>query len=112
MGLEEILLEFPHTDTLASEILGPYILPNDGLEIHGSTILRFPTRFCSLGRKGRLMVTILGHNSLDRDFANIQALGCAQCGLPGRYFLMVLPLLIKVEFEVNRVNRTKVRKVS
>ena len=47
------------------------------------------------------MVTILGHNALDRDFPNIQALGCAQCGIPGRYFLRVLPLLIKMEFEVN-----------
>src|SRR4051794_30784513 len=101
MGLEEILPEFPHTDTLASEILGPDILPNDGWEIHGSTILRFPTRFCSLGLKGELRVTILGHNSLDRDFANIQALCRAQCGISGRYFLMVLPLVIKMEFEVN-----------
>src|SRR5712692_1840064 len=101
MGLEEILPEFPHTDTLASEMLGPYILPNDGLEIHGSTILRVPTRFCSLGLKGGLMVTILGHNALDRDVANIQALGRAQCGISGRYFLMVLPLPIKMEFEVN-----------
>src|SRR5207253_10012149 len=40
------------------------------------------------------MVTILGHNSLDRAFPNIQALGGAQCGIPGRYFLRVLPLLI------------------
>src|SRR5713101_5519634 len=47
------------------------------------------------------MVTILGHNSLVRDFPNIQALGCAQGGIPGRYFLMVLPLLIKMEFEVH-----------
>ena len=47
------------------------------------------------------MVTILGHNSLDRDFPNIEALSCAQCGIPGRYFLRVLPLLIKMEFEVN-----------
>jgi hypothetical protein len=47
------------------------------------------------------MVTILGHNSLDRDFPNIQALGCAPCGIPGRYFLLMLPLLIKMEFEVN-----------
>ena len=101
MGLAERLPEFPHTDTLASEILGPYILPNDGLEIHGSTTLGFPTRFRSLGLEGVPMVTILGHNSLDRDFPNIQALGCAQRGIPGRYFLRVLPLLIKMEFEVN-----------
>ena len=47
------------------------------------------------------MVTIRGHNALDRDFANIQALGRAQCGISGRYFLMVLPLLIKMEFEVH-----------
>ena len=47
------------------------------------------------------MVTILGHNSLDRAFPNIQALGGAQCGIPGRYFLRVLPLLIKMEFEVH-----------
>src|SRR5262249_34483496 len=47
------------------------------------------------------MVTILRHNSLDRDFANIEALGCAQCGIPGRYFLIVLPLLIKMAFEVH-----------
>src|ERR1700694_1433293 len=101
MGLEERLPKLPHTDTLAREILGPYILTNDGLEIHGSTILGFPTRFRSLGREGVPMVTILGHNSLDCDFPNIQALGCAQCGIPGRYFLRVLPLLIKMEFEVN-----------
>src|SRR4030095_14226122 len=101
MGLDEIMPELPHTDTLASSILGPYILTNDGLEIHGSTIIRFPARFRSLDLEGGPMLTILGHNSLDRDFPNIQALGCAQCGIPGRYFFMVLPLLIKMEFEVN-----------
>src|SRR5215831_73618 len=101
MGLDEILPKFPHTDTLARSMLGPYILTNDGLEIHRSTTLGFPTRFHSLGLEGVPMVTILGHNSLDRDFPNIQALGCAQCGIPGRYFLRVLPLLIKMEFEVN-----------
>src|SRR6266849_1678727 len=101
MGLEEILPEFPHTDTLASEMLGPYILPNDGLEMHGSTIRRFPTRFCSVGLKGGLMVTRLGQNALDRDFANIQALGRAQCGMSGRYCLLVLPLLINMAFEVH-----------
>jgi len=77
MGLEEILPEFPHTDTLASEMLGPYILTNDGLEMHGSTTLGFPTRFRSLGLEGVPMVTIRSHNALDRDFPNIQALGCA-----------------------------------
>src|SRR5713101_1834364 len=101
MGLDEILPKVPHTDTVARSILGPYILTNDGLEIHGSTILGFPTRFRSLGLEGVPMVTILGHNSLDRDFPNIQALGCAQGGIPGRYFLRVLPLLIKMEFEVH-----------
>ena len=101
MGLNEILPQFLHTDTLASSILGPYILTNDGLEIHGRTILRFPARFRCLGRNGVPMLPILGHNSLDRDFPNIQALGCAQCGIPGRYCLMVLPLLIKMEFEVD-----------
>src|SRR5215813_2088007 len=101
MGLDEILPKFPHTDPLACSILGPYIRTNDGLEIHGRTILGFPTRFRSLGLEGVPMVTILSHNSLDRDFANIEALGCAQCGIPGRYFLRVLPLLIKMEFEVN-----------
>ena len=101
MGLEEVLPKFPHTDPLARSILGPYILTNDGLEIHGSTTLGFPTRFRSLGLEGVPMVTILGHNSLDRDFPNIEALSCAQCGIPGRYFLRVLPLLIKMEFEVN-----------
>src|SRR5262245_34143175 len=47
------------------------------------------------------MMTILGHNSLDRAFPNIQALSCAQCGIPGRYCLRVLLLLIKMAFEVN-----------
>ena len=101
MGVDEILPQFPHTDTLARSILGAYILTNDGLEIHGSTIRRFPARFRSLGLDGVPMLTIFGHNSLDRDFPNIQALGCAQCGIPGRYCLMVLPLLIKMEFEVH-----------
>src|SRR6267143_1029241 len=101
MGLDEILPEFPHTDTLARSILGPYILTNDGLEIHGSTIIRFPARFRSLDLESVPMLTILGHNALDRAFPNIQALGCAQCGIPGRYCLIVLPLLIKMEFEVN-----------
>jgi hypothetical protein len=89
------------TVSLARSILGPYILTNDRLEIPGSTILGFPTRFRSLGLEGVPRVTIRGHNALDRDFPNIQALGCAQCGIPGRYFLRVLPLLIKMEFEVN-----------
>src|SRR5215475_10754396 len=101
MGLDEILPQLPHTDTLARSILGPYILTNDGLEIHGRTILGFPTRFRRWGLAGVPMVTILGHNSLDRDFPNIQALSGAQCRIPGRYFLRVLPLLIKMEFEVN-----------
>src|SRR5215475_14215604 len=100
MGLDEILPQLPHTDTLARSILGPYILTNDGLEIHGSTILGFPTRFRRWGLEGVPMVTILGHNSLDRDFPNIQALGCAQCGIPGRYFLIMLPLLIKMELRL------------
>ncbi len=78
MGLEEIRPEFPYTDALASSILGPYILTNAGLEIHGSTIIRFPARFRSLDLDGVPMVTRLGHNALDRDFPNIQALGCAQ----------------------------------
>jgi len=52
MGLDKILPEFPHTDTVASEILGTYILTNDGLEIHCSTIFRFPTRLRSLGLAG------------------------------------------------------------
>src|SRR4029434_2821345 len=64
MGLDEILPKFPHTDTLARSILGPYILTNDGLEIHGSTIRGFPTRFRRWGLEGVPMVTILGHNSL------------------------------------------------
>src|SRR5262245_11172033 len=101
MGLDEILPKFPHTDPLACSILGPYIRTNDGLEIHGRTILGFPTRFRSLGLEGVPMVTILRHNSLDRDFANIEAPGCAQCGLPGRYFLIVLPLLSEMSFEVH-----------
>ena len=101
MGLDEILSKFPHTDTLARSILGPYIRTNDGLEIHGSTTLGFPTRFRSLGLAGVPMVTILGPNALDRDFPNIQALGGAQRGIPGRYFLRVLPLRIKMEFEGN-----------
>src|SRR5712691_2513653 len=101
MGLDEILPEFPHTDTLAREILGAYIRTNDGLEIHGSTIFRFPTRLRSLGLAGVPMVTILGPNALDRAFPNIQALGSAQCGIPGRYSLMVLSLLIKMELEVH-----------
>ena len=101
MGRDEILPQFPHTDPLACSMLGPYIRTNDGLEIHGRTILGFPTRFRSLGLKGVPMVTILSHNSLDRDFPNIQALGCAQGGIPGRYCLMVLPLLIKMAFEVD-----------
>ena len=71
MGLDEIVPKLPHTDTLARSILGPYILPNDGLEIHGSTILGFPTRFRSWGLESMPMVTILGHNSLDCDFPNI-----------------------------------------
>ena len=95
MGLDEILPELPHTNTLASSILGPYILTNDGLEIDGSTILGFPARLRSLDLAGVPMLPILGHNALYCDFSNIQALGCAQCGIPGRYFLLVLPLLIK-----------------
>ena len=101
MGLAEILPQFPHTDTVARSLLGPYILTNDGLEMHGSTILGFPTRLRSLGLEGGPMVMILGHNALDRHFPNIQALGCAQGGIPGRYFLRVLPLRIKMEFEVH-----------
>src|SRR4029450_7354223 len=101
MSLNERRPQFLHTDPLASSILGAYILTNDGLEIHGSTILRLPARFRSWGRNGVPMLTILGHNSLDRDFPNIQALGCASCGIPGRYCLIGLPLLIKMEFEVN-----------
>src|SRR6266567_6028260 len=101
MSLDEILPQLPHTDTLARSILGPDILTDDGLEIHGSTTRGFPTRFRSLGLESVPMVTRLGHNALDRDFPNIQALGCAQCGIPGRYFLRVLPLLIKMEFEVH-----------
>jgi hypothetical protein len=101
LGLEERLPEFPHTDTLASDMLGPYLLPNAGLAIHGSTLRRFPTRVCRLGLKGGLMVTRRGPTALDRAFAHIQALGCAQCGIAGRYFLMVLPLLIKMAFEVH-----------
>src|SRR6266704_5647213 len=98
MGLDEILPKLSHTDTLARSILGPYILTNDGLEIHGSTTLGFPTRLRSLGLESVPMVTRLGHNALARDVPNIQALGCAQCGIPGRYFLRVLPLLIKMAF--------------
>src|SRR5258705_12394805 len=45
MGLEEILPQFPHPDTLAREILGPDIRTNDGLGINGSTTLGFPTRW-------------------------------------------------------------------
>ena len=101
LGLDERLPQFPHTDTLASSMLGAYRRTHDGLEIPGSTILRFPARFRSLGLEGVPMVTIRGHKALDRDFPNIQALGCAQCGSPGRYCLMVLPLLIKMEFEIN-----------
>jgi hypothetical protein len=71
MGRDERLPKFPHTDTLARSILGPDILTNDGLEIHGSTTLGFPTRCRSLGLEGVSMVTILGHNALDRDFPNI-----------------------------------------
>src|SRR5262245_37261818 len=52
-------------------------------------------------REGGLMVTILGHNALNRDCANIQALGCAHYGISGRYFLILLPLLIKMEGEVH-----------
>jgi hypothetical protein len=51
MRLDEILPQFPHPDTLAREILGPYIRTNDGLEIHGSTTLGFPTRFRSLAAR-------------------------------------------------------------
>jgi hypothetical protein len=101
MGLAERLPQLPHTDTLARSILGPYLRTHDRLEMHGSPLLGFPTRFRSLGREGVPRVTILGHNALDRDFPNIQALGCAPCGIPGRYFLRVLPLLIKMAFEVN-----------
>ena len=101
MGLNEILPKFPHTDTVARSMLGPYIRTNDGLEIHGSTTLGFPTRLHSVDLEGVPMVTIRGHNALDRDFPTIQALGCAQCGIPGRYFLRVLPLLIKMDFEVH-----------
>ena len=101
MGLDEIRPKFPHTDTVARSILGPYILTNDGLEIDGSTILGFPARLRSLDLAGVPMLPILGHNSLYCDFSNIQALGCAQCGIPGRYFLRVLPLLIKMAFEVH-----------
>ena len=101
MGLNEILPQLLHTDTLARSILGPDIRTNDGLEIHGRTIRRFPARFRRLGRHGVPMVTILGHHALDRDFPNIQALGCAQGGIPGRYCLMVLLVLIKMAFEVD-----------
>jgi len=101
LGLDERLPQFPHTDTLASSMLGAYRRTHDGLEMHGSTILRFPARFRSLGLEGVPMVTIRGHKALDRDFPNIQALGCAQGGMPGRYGLMVLPLLITMAFEVH-----------
>src|SRR4029453_12260583 len=95
MGLEEILPKFPHTDTLARSMLGPYIFTNDGLEMHGSTILGLPTRFRRWGLERVPMVTIRGHNALDRDCPNIQALGWAQCGMPGLSFLSVFPLLFK-----------------
>jgi len=107
LGLDERLPQFPHTDTLASSMLGAYRRTHDGLEMHGSTILRFPARFRSWGLEGVPMVTIRGHKALDRDFPNIQALGCAQGGMPGRYGLMVLPLLITMAFEVNRHYRNR-----
>jgi hypothetical protein len=69
-------------------MLGPYILPHDGLEMHGSPTRGVPPWFRSLGLQGVPLVPIRGHTSLDRDFPNIQALGCAQCGMPGRYFLL------------------------
>jgi hypothetical protein len=101
MGLDEILPQLPHTATVARSMLGPYILPNDGLEMHGSPTRGVPPWCRSLGLQGVPLVPIRGHTSLDRDFPNIQALGCAQWGMPGRYFLLVLPLLIKMAFEVH-----------
>jgi len=94
-SLDEILPKLPHTDTLARSILGPYILTHDGLEIHGSTTLGLPTRLRSLGLESVPMVTILGHNALDRDCPNIQALGCAPWGMPGRDCLLMRPLIGK-----------------
>jgi hypothetical protein len=101
MGLDERRPEFPHTDTLARSMLGPHIRTNDGLEMHGSTISRLPARFRSVDREGVPLLTIRGHNALDRAFPHIQALGCAQCGMPGRDFFMVLPLFIQMEFAVH-----------
>src|SRR6266571_9412917 len=58
MGLDEIRPKCPHTDPLARYILGPYILTKDGLELHGSTTLGFPTRFRSLGLAGVPMESV------------------------------------------------------
>src|SRR4029450_6826241 len=62
MGLDEILPKLPHTDTLARSILGPYILTHDGVEIHSSTILGFPTRFRRVGLEGGPMGAVGGRD--------------------------------------------------
>jgi hypothetical protein len=100
-GLDEILPQLPPTDPLACSMLGPYLRTHAGLEMHGRTLLGVPTRLRSLGLEGVPMVTILSQNALDRDVSHIEALGCAQWGIPGRYCLRVLPLLIKMECEGN-----------
>ena len=101
MGLDERRPQLPHPDPLARSMLRPSILTNDGVKMHGSTPRGLPTRFRSLGLEGVPRVTRRGHNALDRDCPNIQALGCAPWGMPGRDCLLMRPLLIKRAFEVH-----------
>jgi hypothetical protein len=94
-GLAEIRPKLPHTNTLARSILRPDLRTNDGVKMHGSTPRGLPTRFRSLGLEGVPKVTRRGHNALDRDCPNIQALGCAPWGMPGRDCLLMRPLIGK-----------------
>ena len=101
MGLDARRPQWPHTDPLACEILGPSIRTHDGGEMHGRTIRGLPTRFHRVSLEGVPRVTRRSPNALDRDCSPIEALGCAQCGLPGRYFLRVPALLITMACEVH-----------
>ena len=101
MGLDERRPQLPHPDPLARSMLRPSILTNDGVKMHGSPTRGCPTRVHRWGLAGGPRVTSRGHKALDRDVPNIQALGCAPWGIPGRDFLRMLPLLIKMECEVH-----------
>jgi hypothetical protein len=100
-GVEARRPKWPHPDTVAGAILGPSLRTHDGLERHGRTSIRVPTRCRCVALPVVPMVTIRCHAARDRDCSPTQALGRAPWGLPGRYRLRVRPLLITRAFEVH-----------